>query len=361
MYEITCPEKHKYKSAILTAMTRDKRTIKFTKPVVSDKEGLQLATPEIVAKYIAKRLKTDVIADLGCGIGGQVIFFAQECRKVYAVERNPQKLEYARQNCKLYGVSNVEFIHSDALSESVKARVSDSSIIFSDPARPLAEKERTLENLEPSITGILKMYPDVTREFAFHAPPQISPERLTFDCEREYISLHGQLSRLTLYFGSLRHCERSAVVLPGEARLCSSDAPEIKKGSLQTYAYEPEPSVAKAGLLNELAQTIAEAGREIFFYKGDERRILLTSYELVESPFFKDRYRVIGIAERDIAKLKEVLRAENARNAVLRLDVEPEEYWDFRKKLEEGLKGSRTLHLFGFGGEVIICEKIKKL
>jgi predicted RNA methylase len=111
-------------------MTRDKHTIKFTKPVVSDKEGLQLATPEIVAKYIAKRLKTDIIADLGCGIGGQVIFFAKECRKVYAVERNPQKLEYAKQNCRLYDVNNVEFIPGDALSEKVKAKICDADIIF---------------------------------------------------------------------------------------------------------------------------------------------------------------------------------------------------------------------------------------
>ena len=85
-------------------MTRDKRTIKFTKPVLSNGEGMQIATPEIVAKYIAKRLKTKVIADLGCGIGGQVIFFAKECKKVYAVERNPEKLEYAKENCELYDV-----------------------------------------------------------------------------------------------------------------------------------------------------------------------------------------------------------------------------------------------------------------
>jgi predicted RNA methylase len=69
-------------------MTRDKRTVKFTRPIVSNAEGLQLATPEIVARYIAKRLKTNVIADLGCGIVGQVIFFAKECKKVYAVERD---------------------------------------------------------------------------------------------------------------------------------------------------------------------------------------------------------------------------------------------------------------------------------
>lgn len=341
-------------------MTRDKRTVKFTKPVVSDKEGLQLATPEIVAKYVAKRLKTDIIADMGCGIGGQVIFFAKECKKVYAVERNQQKLEYAKQNCRLYGVSNVEFIPGDALSEDVKAKVSDADIIFSDPARPLTEKERTLENLEPPIIEILKMYSDVTQNFAFHAPPQITPVLLVFDCEREYLSLHGQLNRLTLYFGALKRCERSAVVLPGEAQLCSSDAPVIKTGSLGDYAYEPEPSAVKAELLNELAQTIADAGAEIFFYKGDERRMLLTSSELIESPFFKDRYKVVRKTELDIAKLKEILKSENARNAVLRLDIKPEKYWEFRKTLEKGLKGSRTLHLFGFGDEVVVGDKIKK-
>ncbi len=341
-------------------MTRDKRTIKFTKPILSNAEGLQLATPEIVAKYIAKRLKTDIIADLGCGIGGQVIFFAKECKKVYAVERNTEKLEYAKQNCKLYDVSNVEFILGDALSEDVKARVSGADIIFSDPARPLSEKERTLENLEPPIIEILKIYSDITTRFAFHAPPQIAPERLAFDCEREYLSLNGQLNRLTLYFSDLKICERSAVVLPGEARLCSSDAPVIKTGALGEYVYEPEPSVVKAKLLDELAQTITEAGKEIFFYKGDEQRTLLTSSNLIESPFFKDSYRVVDKTGMDIAKIKDVLKKENARNAVLRLDIKPEDYWEFRKALESGLQGSRTLHVFGFGDEVVVCEKIKK-
>jgi SAM-dependent methyltransferase len=342
-------------------MTRDKRTIKFTKSVVSDREGLQLATPEIVAKYIAKRLKTDIIADLGCGIGGQVIFFAKECRKVYAVERNPQKLEYAKQNCKLYDVGNVEFILGDVLSEEVKAKVSDADVIFSDPARALSEKVRTLEKLEPPITGILKLYCDITQDFAFHAPPQMPPGRITFDCEREYLSLHGQLNRLTLYFGALKRCERSAVVLPAGARLSSSDAPMIKTGSLQEYVYEPEPSVVKAGLLNELAQTAAEAGNQIFFYKGDERRTLLTSSELIESPFFKDRYRVLDKTERDILRMKEMLKSENAGKVILRFDIEPEKYWDLRKTLEEGLTGSKSLHVFGFGNEVVVCEKIKKI
>ena len=339
-------------------MTRDKRTIKFTKPVHSNSEGMQLATPEIVAKYIAKRLKTGVIADLGCGIGGQVIFFAKECKKVYAVERNPEKLEYAKKNCELYDVKNVEFILGDALSESTKQEIKDADIIFSDPARPLSEKERTLENLEPPITEILKLYSDATPELAFHAPPQMPPERIDMDCEREYLSLNGQLNRLTLYFGALKQCERSAVVLPAGSKLSSSDAPAIKTGSLREYVYEPEPSVTKAGLFNELAQT--KSVDEILFYKGDERRTLLSSSELIVSPFFKDTYRVLRKTDWDIHGLKKLLNAEKSGKVVLRFDIEPEKYWNVRKKLEEGLAGSRTLHLFGFGDDILLCEKIKR-
>lgn len=340
-------------------MTRDKRAVKFTKQIAADKESLRLATPEIVARYIAKRLKTDVIADLGCGIGGQVIFFAKECKKVYAVEREPQKLEYARKNCEIYGVSNVEFIPGDALSYEIKEKVKDANIIFSDPARALSEEVRTLEKLEPPITEILKLYSDVTQDFAFHAPPQISPEKIVFDCEQEYLSLNGQLNRLTLYFGKLKRCKRGAVVLPGEAQLCSSDAETIGKSTLKEYVYEPEPSVVKAELLNKLAQTISKTGNGIFFYKGDERRTLLTSSQLLESPFFKDRYRVLGSTENDIMKLKEILKSKDAKHVILRLDIKPEKYWEFRSMLEKELKGSKTLHAFGFGEEVIVCEKIK--
>jgi SAM-dependent methyltransferase len=340
-------------------MTRDKRTIKFTRPIASNKEGLQLSTPEIVAAYIAKRLKTDIIADLGCGIGGQVIFFAKECKKVYAVERNPEKLEYAKKNCELYGVKNVEFILGDALEGSTIEKVSDANIIFSDPARPLSEKERTLSNLEPPITEILRLYSVMTHELAFHAPVQMPPSRIALNCECEYLSLNGQLNRLTLYFGVLKQCERSAVVLPDEVKLRSSDAAGIKTGELGQYIYEPEPSVVKAELLNELAHAVSEKGDDIFFYKGDAKRTLLTSSKPIASPFFKDVYRVIGKSEMDIRRIKELLVSEKAGKVVLRFDIEPSIYWDVRKKLEEGLSGTKTLHVFGFGKEVVVGEKLK--
>jgi len=341
-------------------MTRDKRKIKFTKPVVSNKEGMQLSTPESVAKYIAKRLKTDIIADLGCGIGGQVIFFAKKCNKVYAIDKNPVKLRFAKKNCELYNVNNVEFILGDVLSKSTREKISDADIIFSDPARPLSERERTLESLEPSIIEILKLYSTITEKFAFHIPPQMPPSRINLDCEREYLSFNNQLNRMTLYFNALKRCERSAVILPDELQLCSSNASQIKTSPLQEYVYEPEPSIAKGQLLNELCQIFANKSDEIFFYKGDTKRTLLTSFKLLDSLFFKDRYRVLGKVEGDILRIKNILKSEKAKNVILRFDIEPEKYWEVRKMLEDGLNGSNTFHVFGFGKKFIVCEKIKK-
>ena len=341
-------------------MTRDKHTVKFTKPIYSNKDGLQLATPEIAAKYIAKRLKTKTIADLGCGIGGQVIFFAQECDKVYAVERNPEKIEYAKKNCELYGVDNVEFILGDALSPETRDKISDSDIIFSDPARPLAEKKRTLDNLQPPISELIKLYSNVTTKLAFHAPPQMPPERIGLDCEYEYMSISGQLNRLTLYFGDLKQCERSAFVLPANVYLASSDAPDIETRNIEEYVYEPEPAVLKAGLLGELAGAISDGGESVYFYNGNNKRTLLTSKNLIDSPFFKDRYRILGKTEQDIPQIKAMLTSVNAGKVVLRFEVPPDEYWNTRNELENELEGSKNVHLFGFGDEVLVCEKIKR-
>lgn len=340
-------------------MTRDKHKIKFTKPIYSNKDGLQLSTPEIAAKYIAKRLKTDIIADLGCGIGGQVIFFAKECKKVYAVERDPVKIEYAKKNCELYGVDNVEFILGDALSLETRDKISDSEIIFSDPARPLAEKIRTLDNLQPPIADLIKIYSGITKNLAFHAPPQMPPERIGFDCEYEYMSLNGQLNRLTLYFGDLKKCERSAFVLPANVYLPSSNVPDIETAQLGEYVYEPEPAVLKAGLLGELAGAISDAGESVYFYNGNKKRTLLTSKNLIDSSFFKDKYRVFGKTGKDIPQIKAVLTAANAGKVVLRFEVPPDEYWNVRNELENGLTGNKNVHLFRFGDEVLVCEKIK--
>ncbi len=337
------------------------RNQKFSKPVFSCGEGVRFATPEMVASYRAGRLRCDVLADISCGIGGQTVCFAEECDRVYGVDIDGERLECARRNAGVYGVDNITFIEGDALSPQVVEQVADADIIFSDPARPATEDVRQTDSLRPGIPMVLEAYGDVTDSFAFEAPPQMPPERIDFDCEREYLSMDGKLNRLTLYFGPLKECERSGVVLRGDMyyRLKSGVAapagiPEADE--ILDYAFEPDPAVVKAELLGELA---AELNINMGLVKIDARRSLLSSLSNIDSPFFKNRYHVLDKVTFDCNKINRSLKEHSIGKALIRFNVPPDRYWDVRNKIESGLVGETIVHLYQISGMIYIMEMLK--
>ncbi|MBA1340833.1 MAG: putative cobalt-precorrin-6B C(15)-methyltransferase (decarboxylating) [ANME-2 cluster archaeon] len=337
------------------------RSPKFSKPVFTCGEGVRFATPEIVASYRAGRLKTGVLADISCGIGGQAVCFADECNRVYGVDIDGERLECARRNAGVYGVDNITFIEGDALSPQVVEQVADADIIFSDPARPIEEDVRQTDSLRPGIPMVMEAYRDVTGSFAFEAPPQMPPERIDFDCEREYLSLDGQLNRLTLYFGPLKRCERSAVVLKRDMYYRLKSGVSIPPGipeadKIPDYAFEPDPAVVKAELLGELA---AGLNINMGLVKIDARRSLLTSLSNIDSPFFKNRYRVLDKVTFDCNKINRLLKEHNIGKALIRFNVAPDRYWDVRNKIESGLVGETTCHLYQISGMIYIMEMLK--
>jgi predicted RNA methylase len=336
------------------------RSPKFSKPVFTCGDGLRFATPEVVGCYRAGRLKCSVLADISCGIGGQAVCFAKECGKVYGIDIDGERLECARRNAGVYGVDNITFIEGDALSPQVVEQVADADVIFSDPARPAEEDVRQTDSLRPGIPMVMEAYRDVTDNFAFEAPPQMPPGRIDFDCEREYLSVDGQLNRLTLYFGPLERCGRSAVVLKGgrhyrleSGRNTPARIPEA--GEPRVYAFEPDPAVVKAGLLGELAGGL---GGKVELVRIDARRSLLTSDVLFGSPFLKHRYRVLDRVSLDCRKVNRSLMGYGMGKAVIRFSVAPGKYWDVRNRIENGLVGEGAAHLFEIADQVYVCEKI---
>ena len=336
------------------------RSPKFSKPVFTCGDGLRFATPEVVGRYRAGRLRCSVLADISCGIGGQAVCFAKECGSVYGIDIDSERLECARRNAGVYGVDNITFIEGDALSPQVVEQVADADVVFSDPARPAEEDVRQTDSLRPGIPMVMQAYRDVTDSFAFEAPPQMPPERVDFDCEREYLSVDGQLNRLTLYFGPLERCGRSAVVLKGgrhyrleSGRDTPGGIPEA--GEPRVYAFEPDPAVVKAGLLGELAGGL---GGKVELVRIDARRSLLTSDVLLGSPFFKHRYRVLDRVPLDCGKVNRSLMGYGMGKAVIRFRVAPGKYWDVRNRIENGLVGDGAVHLFEIADQVYVCEKI---
>ncbi|ASJ07140.1 methyltransferase domain-containing protein [Thermococcus pacificus] len=341
------------------ARARIKARDKFSRDDLwMDLQGLRYSTHEEVAKYRARRLKefgVKSIADVSCGIGIQLIFYAMNVERAYGIDIDPLKVEFARRNAEKYGVSNIEFINADSLSPEIAEKI-DAEVIFSDPARPPEMPERRLEDLLPSPLEVYRAYGRKTDAFIFDLPPQIRRERVPWKGEFEYIDLFGALNRLTFYTEPLARAERSAVILPAGARVESD--PNLENIVEWTdepgeYLYEIPQSVDYADLINELLHLLPVEARMLL---REKRRVLATGDEEIRSPYLKRTYRVVGIVPFHPVRINDFLRKEGFGRATLRISVPDGEYWRFRKRVEANLSGERRAFVFQLGDRAVIAE-----
>jgi len=341
------------------ARARIKAKDKFSRTDLwMDLEGLRYATHEIVAEYRAKRVKPKSIADVSCGVGIQLIFFAKYAEKAYAIDIDERKLFYAMKNAEKYGVKDkIAFIHGDSLSKEVVEQV-DADIIFSDPARPPEMPERKLEDLLPSPLKVYEAYKHKTDSFIFDLPPQIRRERVPWKGEFEYIDLYGVLNRLTFYFEPLAKAERSAVMLPEGVRLESN--PNLENivewsENVKEYLYEIPQSVDYADLINELFHAVKG---NLWMLLREKRRTIATSDEEIKSEYFKRRYIVREVLDFHPIKINDFLKKEGYGRVTLKISIPDKDYWKFRKRIEQGLSGEKRAYLFKFKDKAIIAEPL---
>lgn len=81
-----------------------------------DVEALYSLSVQAAALQAASAIPGEHILDPFCGAGGSAIAFARSGKRVTAIELNPKRLEMARYNAELFGVSaHITFIHGDAV------------------------------------------------------------------------------------------------------------------------------------------------------------------------------------------------------------------------------------------------------
>ncbi len=334
------------------AKCRIKIKNKFSKKnLYFDTYGLRYSTPEIIAKYRAYRIKDYRIADISCGVGMQSIFFARTNHEVLCVDINSKRVDYARKNARVYGVNNMKFEVGDCCSSKIYLLAKDYDIIFSDPARKEDEKERDLKNLIPSPLDIIEKYGE--RDYIFDLPPQISQDKIPDGWEKEYISLDGKIRRLTAYTGTLYEVDRRAVALPaGESIQSNSEDYFTTKSEFSDYIYIVDESVYYARLLGELQRRYPS----LWYLSTGKRRTLASSSNLINSSFLRP-FRVLYY-ESTIDGTLRFLKEENFGKVTLRMNLNPREYWKFRKRLEYNLNGNRKASLFMVKGMYVVAEHV---
>lgn len=186
---------------------------RYDEGIKLDKESWYSVTPEKIAIHHADRCRTDgVIIDAFCGCGGNSIQFARTCGRVFAIDIDPQKIELARHNAKIYGVQDkITFIVGDFM-EMVPILKAD--VIFLSPpwGGPIDYKHTPIFDLTTMtpLSGIdvFRAAQTITQNIGYYLPKNTDPLQLeelaglsVFEIEQN--KYNGKDKAVTAYFGNL--------------------------------------------------------------------------------------------------------------------------------------------------------------
>ena len=142
-------------------------------------------TPEIIAEYTAKLAKNCTVIDGFCGSGGNVIQFSKFCKKVYAIDIDPKKIEICKNNCKVYKCdNNIYFIKCDFLKieNYSQIKVNADYIFLSPPWGGISYKNSDIysikQSMSPDIHEIIKVSLRISKYIMFYVPRTLMLEEL---------------------------------------------------------------------------------------------------------------------------------------------------------------------------------------
>lgn len=316
--------------------------------------GLEQSTRLPVAARHAQRFAAagiEVVADLGCGIGGDAMALAGLDRQVVAVERDETTAAVATVNLRHWPDAVVRC--EDATTTSL-AGIGGA---FVDPARRTESGRRVLDPRRACpplsfVTDLAARLPAVGAKVA----PGIAHDLVPAGAEAQWVSVDGDVVEAGLWFGLVAQegIARSALVLRGEevARTDDRGQPQPPLGPVGAYLYEPDGAVIRAGLVGQVAAAVDGRllDRTIAYVTADSRRDTLLARG----------YAVDDVLPFGLKTLRTYLRDRGVGRVEIKkrgTAVVPEQ---LRQQLRLSGHGSATLVLTRVAGRqsVIVCHPL---
>ncbi len=253
----------------------------FAQRMLLTPEGLEQATRLVVAAHHANRYLragSKLVADLGCGIGGESLALAGLDLSVLAVERDEATAALATVN--LMAFPHVRVLCADAFDVDLRAQGVDA--VLTDPARRQGGR-RVLDPQQwsPPLDRVLGLREQVNA-LGVKVAPGTAHHLLPQDCHAQWVSVAGDVVETGIWCGplALEGPGRSALVLtpshgpqvvPGDAPqahvLTDPDCTDPSTPPLQAepveavsglgpWLFEPDGAAIRAGLVAHLAQRL---------------------------------------------------------------------------------------------------------
>lgn len=320
-----------------------------------DKEGIRRSSPVEVAEYKAKRLSKYTIADLGTGIGVQLVQFALYSNEVLGVDFDSRYIEYTRMNLEKYKIKNARLLKGDALDSRIIKEARKYDVINSDPSRIKNGPSWSLNDLSPNPKEILRKYQK--ENVTFDLPLRIPKSDLMEDPELEYISLQGEPKRLFVYYGELKQRNLSVLSLPSGERITKNDNDDEDNLTIAekplTYIYDLDQNLDISGLLNTFLNQV----EDVLLLERGKQRLFATSERDIESAFIIGKYRLIN-EYKSLVDLRRDLSNYDYGRVYLRFNIDPKYYYKIKKDLEYNALGLEDIFIFNFGEKYYTATKI---
>jgi SAM-dependent methyltransferase len=250
----------------------------FTRP------GLEQASSDLTAGHSAQRFAgQSLVADLCCGIGGNLAALANAAGHVLAVDADYQTLLYGRQNARVHGQADaVTPVCADVRDLALAGSAIDG--IFIDPARRAGERRFRAGDCRPPLDWCLNLA-DQVPAVCVKAAPGLPHELVPPGWEIEFVAAGRNLKEALLWSPALATTSRRATLLPAGHTLTFKPGPAVPVRAPGEYLLDPSPAVTRAGLVEELARPLGA-------WKIDPMIAFLAADQPVMTPFART-FRVL--------------------------------------------------------------------
>jgi SAM-dependent methyltransferase len=309
--------------------------------------GLEQASSELTAAHSARRFAgLDLVADLCCGIGGNLTALADTARRVVGIDTDLDALRFADHNAAvLCATADVALARADVRDLSYGGpRGGPVAAIFIDPARRAAGRRLRAGDSEPPLPWCRALARQVPR-VCIKAAPGLDHRLVPDDWEAEFVATGRALKEALLWSPAFATTPRRATVLPTGATLVAGSGEPVPVADPGEYLLDPNPAVTRAGLVQEL-------GRELSAWQLDPMTAFLSLDRSVSTPFARTlrvvesmpwheravarRLRELGIGTVDIRRrglagdvdlIRRRLRLRGDRTAIIVLTRRADQPW----------------------------------
>ena len=325
-----------------------------------DKLNIEQTSSEIAANYKSSLISGDSLIDITGGFGVDAYFFSKRFKQVTHCEINVALSQIVSHNIEQLNIQNIETVAQDGLAYLSSQQQFD--WIYIDPSRrnDMKGKVFLLNDCLPNVPENLELLFRYSDNILVKASPMLDITRaineLNFVKEIHVVAVNNEVKELlfilekgykktitlkTINIGSKQH-QYFEAIYKGETN-CNLSLP-------QTYLYEPNAAILKAGLFDELSA--------LNVLKLHQNSHLYTSESLIEFP---GRSLIIKhMIPYDKKQLKKLIPSQKANITTRNF---PDTVAQIRKKTK--LKDGGNLYLFFTKNMnekyiVLICEKVKK-